>query len=137
MKFWKRKPPFLLLLTLALLVLLPILAILQYRWMGQVSEGESERLQKNLREGASKFAGDFDRELARIFLNFQAVEAYTASFARWSQETAYPQLIGDIYLVESDAHQEPVLRRLNRAAKQFEASAWSDKLANLKQRFQL
>ena len=145
MKSWKRKPPFFLLLTLALLVLLPILAILQYRWMGQVSEGEGERLQKNLREGARRFATDFDRELARIFLNFQAIEfdknkaaeAYVAGFARWSQETAYPQLIGDIYLVESDANKEPVLRRLNRAAKQFEAGAWSDQLAKLKQQFHL
>jgi signal transduction histidine kinase len=113
--------------------------------MGQVSEGESERLQKNLRDGASKFASDFDRELARLFLNFQAVEfdrdkaaeAYAASFARWSQEAAYPQLIRDIYLVEAEANHEPVLRRLNRAAKQFEASAWPDTLAHLKQRFEL
>jgi two-component system sensor histidine kinase SenX3 len=147
MKFWKRKPPFLLLLTLALLVLLPILAILQYRWMGQVSEGDRERLQKNLREGADKFAADFDRELARIFVNFQTIsfdkekpgEAYSTCLARWSQESAYPQLIKDVYLVKIDdkhAEKEPLLERLNTGTRQFEASTWTGSLVDLKKRFE-
>ncbi len=147
MKFWQRKPPFSLMLTLALLVLLPILAILQYTWMGQVSEGERERLQKNLREGANKFAEDFDRELARIFINFQSVEfdkdkpaeGYAAGFTRWSQESAYPQLIKNIYLVEADASnagKAALLKKLNTSTKQLEASPWPDQLANLKKRFE-
>jgi two-component system sensor histidine kinase SenX3 len=147
MQFWKRKPPFLLMLTLALLVLLPILAILQYKWMGQVSEGERERLQKNLREGADKFAADFDRELARIFVNFQTIsfdkeksgEAYTACLTRWSQESVYPQLIKDVYLVKIDdkgESREPLLERLNRDTRQFEKIAWSGNLADLKKRFE-
>jgi signal transduction histidine kinase len=143
MKFWKRKPPFLLMLTLALLVLLPILAILQYQWMGQVSEGERERLQNNLRDGANKFTADFDRELARIYIHFQSAEVdkdspaegYAACFTRWSQESAYPQLIENIYLVEAGVSPAPLLRMLNTSTKQFEASPWSDNLANLQNRF--
>jgi two-component system, OmpR family, sensor histidine kinase SenX3 len=148
MKFWKRKPPFLLMLTLALLFLLPILAILQYRWMGQVSEGERERLQKNLREGADKFAADFDRELARIFINFQSLafdkekagDAYVACLTRWAQEATYPQLIKDVYVVkidDKDPGREPLLEKLNTGTRQFEKSIWSDNLADLKKRFEL
>jgi two-component system, OmpR family, sensor histidine kinase SenX3 len=147
MKFWKRKPPFLLLLTLALLVLLPILAVQQYRWMGQVSEGERERLQKNLREGADKFAADFNRELARIYINFQTIEvekgkageAYAAGLSRWLQEAAYPQLIKEVYVVETDdktAGQEPLLKRLNTGTREFEARDWPGNLAGLKKRLE-
>jgi signal transduction histidine kinase len=146
MKLWNHKPPFLLLLTLALLVLLPILAVLQYRWMGQVSEGERERLQKNLREGADRFAADFDRELGRIFVTFQALdfdqqkigEAYAAGLSHWLQETPYPQLIKDVYVVEIEdqsGDKEPLLKKLNRATREFEASEWSGNLADLKSRF--
>src|SRR2546421_11501276 len=100
MKFWQKKPPLMLLLTLGLLALLPILAVLQYQWMGQVSEGERQRLQKNLKEGAGKFVQDFDRELARLFVNFQAVEmdqdklaeGYASCYGRWAQESGFPQL---------------------------------------------
>lgn len=147
MKFWKRKPPFLLLLTLALLVLLPILAILQYRWMGQVSEGERERLQKTLREGADRFAADFDRELARIFISFQTIpfekeksgEAFTSCLTHWAQESAYPQLIKDVYLVKLDDKQtdkEPQLEKLNIGTREFETIAWTENLADLKKRLQ-
>ena len=39
-------------LALALLALLPLLAVLQYRWLGQVSEGERERpLKLHMRSG--------------------------------------------------------------------------------------
>jgi signal transduction histidine kinase len=144
MKFWQRKPPFMLMLTLALLALLPVLAILQYRWMGQVSEGERQRLQKNLKEGANKFAADFDREMARIFVNFQAAEiepdklaeSYVACYARWSQESAFPQLIKNIYIVEADASRAPLLKKLNLNAKRLEAQDWSADLESLKSRLQ-
>jgi len=51
-----------LLLVATLLVLLPLLAVLQYRWLGEVSAGERERMQANLRTSADRFCADFDRE---------------------------------------------------------------------------
>jgi hypothetical protein len=50
----------------ALLVLLAILATLGYRWIGQVSQGEQERLQESLRLEAKQFGRDFDRDHARL-----------------------------------------------------------------------
>jgi signal transduction histidine kinase len=143
MKLWKRRPPLILIVTLALLALLPVLAILQYQWMGRISEAERERMQNNLRDGASKFTGDFDRELARAFFSFQCSEpnpealaaALADAYARWSVDTAFPQLINNIYLVEADANQ-PAIKRINLTTKQLEPSEWSDNLATLKERFQ-
>ena len=46
-------------------VLLPILAMLQYHWLGQVSEGATERLRGSLQSSANAFRHDFNRELIR------------------------------------------------------------------------
>ena len=47
-----------------LLILLPTLAILQYRWIGEVSAAERERMESGLRAASDRFASDFDGELA-------------------------------------------------------------------------
>jgi hypothetical protein len=60
-----------LLLVATLVALLALLATLQYRWLGQVSQGERERMQASLRAGATRFGQDFNREITRAFLNFQ------------------------------------------------------------------
>jgi hypothetical protein len=44
-----RRPPVLTVLVAGMLVLLPVLAVLQFRWLGQLSDAERERLQRNLR----------------------------------------------------------------------------------------
>ena len=62
------RPSGLTLLTAALLVLLPALAVLQYRWAGQVSEAERERMQHNLRNAASQFRDAFDLEVGRTLI---------------------------------------------------------------------
>src|SRR5262245_10956744 len=54
-----------------LLVLLPLMAILQYRWIGEVSQADRERLQQTLNRLGMQFAEDFDRELLRVFGTFQ------------------------------------------------------------------
>jgi signal transduction histidine kinase len=53
------------LLAAAVLVLLPVLATLQYRWLGQVSENERTRLQRALINATAGIARDLDTELSR------------------------------------------------------------------------
>jgi signal transduction histidine kinase len=93
-----------------LLVLLPLLVALQYRWLGHVSDGEREFLKANLRNAAERFSQDFDQELTRLFAAFQdgpfnpdlatqAREArYAAKFAEWQRQTAHPQLVSTVLL---------------------------------------
>ena len=54
------RPSGLTILTAALLVLLPALAVLQYRWVGQVSAAERDRMERNLRVGAYQFRQTFE-----------------------------------------------------------------------------
>ena len=53
-----------------LLALLATLATYQYRWLGEVSNAERERMRSGLQTRASDFAQAFDRELTQIYLAF-------------------------------------------------------------------
>ena len=86
-----RKPPVLLVVVAVLIVLLPLLAYLQYDWLGKVSEREREQMQSTLRRNLGQFRDDFDREIARIFLQFdqpehtdQLAEEYAKVYAHWN-----------------------------------------------------
>ena len=78
--------------ALVLLGLIGLLAALQFRWLGQISDASRDRLRATLESGASAFARDFDAELTRAYLLFQVdplvdVEDLPASFGarydRW------------------------------------------------------
>ena len=56
---------------LALFGLIVLLAVLQYRWLGQISEAERAQRRTTLAAGALEFAQDFDREVTRAYLLFQ------------------------------------------------------------------
>ena len=55
----------------ALLGLIALLATLQYRWLGQISGAERERMRATLDLRAKAFGEDVDRELTRAYLLFE------------------------------------------------------------------
>ena len=76
----------------ALLGLIALLATLQYRWLGQISGAERDRMTATLKAQASGFGDDVDRELTRAYLLFQldamqldqtVVSRVAARYDRW------------------------------------------------------
>ncbi|MCA1564544.1 MAG: HAMP domain-containing histidine kinase [Acidobacteria bacterium] len=133
-------------LAASLVVLLGVLAALQYRWLGQVSAAERERMQGTLGAGAARFTEDFDRELGRVYFNLKLDagvwrerdgDAYAARFEQWRTTAPHPKLVGDIYVVDaSDAGREPQLVRFDGAARKFTAgAAWPAGFGGLRRRF--
>lgn len=130
-------------LTGALVVLVPALALLQYRWVGQLSDAERERMQHNLHNAALQFQDSFNGELARAFLHLQvdsavvrdrAWERYAERHAAWASMTAYPGLIAGVYLI--DAHGGDVrLRRWDPEGRTFNAADWTGPLASARPQF--
>jgi signal transduction histidine kinase len=96
-------------IAVLLLGLIALLATLQYRWLGQISAAERERMQSTLRTGASEFAQDFDRELTRAYLLFQlepstggdAATRFAARHDQWQATSKFPRLIKD-FLIYTD-----------------------------------
>src|SRR5262245_49411641 len=93
-----------------LLALLGVLAVLQWRWIGEVSDMERQRMRGSLLRAGGRFAGDFDREVARIFLFFhpelsepsaEQLGRVVAQYERWRAEAPYPGLVRDVFIIRS------------------------------------
>jgi signal transduction histidine kinase len=132
-----------LLLVVALLALLPLLAVLQYRWLGQVSEGERERMKNNLNASARQFCQDFDAELTSIYLLFQPAfvpfqnqanqpqDDFAARYRRWRETAAHPKLVKDVYQTQT-GEDEGRLARFNLETEAFEPCEWPENLSRLR-----
>src|SRR5690242_716482 len=116
--------------ALALLGLIALLATLQYKWLGRISDAEREHMRATLNTRASGFAEDFDGELTRAYLLFQldpqaggSLESRIAlRYDRWQSTARYPRMIKDIYDVVPG--QTPDLRRFNPATQTLEPQSW-------------
>jgi len=135
-----RKPSLILILAAVLLLLLPLLAWLQYEWIGKVGEGDRERMKASLRRGSNQFSEDFDREIARAFSMFHlepvqdAAEVagdYSALYSRWMETARYPRLLGELFIAERRGG-EPHLEKLNPLSRRFEPADWPASLISLK-----
>lgn len=131
-----------LILLAAVVILLPLLAFLQYRWLGQVSEAERERMRAVLLSAASQFSETFDREITRAYSIFQhdqrdkvsrLAEEYARRFQEWEASAAQPRIVREILVILADAEGETRMMRFDQATEQFEAIAWPNEFAALRQ----
>ena len=91
-----------------LIVLLPLLAFLQYRWIGQVVTAERQRLQQSLDGAGRRLREDIQNQLERVSFTFRLgewseVERFQSQMSRfhdqWRATAPYPELIERIYVV--------------------------------------
>jgi len=126
-----------LILPAGLVVLVGVLAALEYRWLGQVSEADRERRHASLQQHAEEFADDFDRELLRLYLVLQSdsgaiQEGHVENFARhldaWREAARDPRILRAVYLVDGDPPKLR-LREFHSDTKMFVDAAWPAALA--------
>ena len=112
---WRRFRPPLAVVALALLGLIVLLAVLQYHWLGQISDAERIERRATLAAGAREFSQDFDREITRGYLLFQAdaplegpvddaemTGRFAARYDRWQATASFPRLIKEFYVYAPD-----------------------------------
>lgn len=125
-----------------LLGLIVLLAWLQYRWLGQISDAERDRMRAMLQTSASGFAEDFDRELNRAYLLFQIGPApsddsvprqMAARYDRWQATARFPRMIKDVYLATVYG-ETVVLTRFNPSTRVVEPAVWPAALASVRER---
>ena len=130
-------------LTGLLVVLLPVLAFMQYRWVGQVSEGERAIMLRNLATAAEQFKTAFDGELRQLG-NLQASttvardgssQNYSLRYNTWLNTADHPQIVADIYLVDAEGGHLR-LRRFNSTTHAFDPSLWPEPIDRLRPAFE-
>ncbi|MBK8809139.1 MAG: HAMP domain-containing histidine kinase [Acidobacteria bacterium] len=95
--------------VVVMIALLAVLAVLQYVWLGQVSDGERERLKARLESDTRRFADDFNREMQSAYFNFQLPiniwesndwSEFNDRYDFWRGRSAYPNLIRSFSFVD-------------------------------------
>jgi len=124
-----------------LLILLAVLATLQYNWTGQLGRAEEERAQTSLNRAAAGLATDFDRELGRVFFFFlqgagdDAEEGLAQRAAAWRAQPAFPGMLRQLLLVERGADSpdgELALSALDESSESWRAVEWPPELQPLR-----
>jgi two-component system, OmpR family, sensor histidine kinase SenX3 len=142
------RPSGMLVLAAVLAVLLGALAVLQYRWVGQLSADERDRIKDHLKDSADEFAEDFNRELTRAFFWLQVgpvirqedtPEPDQQRYERWYSTAENPELIAAIYQVDldpvptGDGGHDLKLRQFVRNDPRLEDAPWPAVLEPVKQ----
>jgi signal transduction histidine kinase len=143
MGFSFEKPAWRIGFVVALLGLLVTLATLQYRWLGQVSVGERERMHASLITGAERFSQDFNREITRAFSTFQLgsegpdrnVSADIAErYDTWQKSAPSPGLIKTVYFITFDAEHRVIWQRYDAPTRHLVATERPADCAELDQK---
>jgi signal transduction histidine kinase len=132
--------------TAVMLLLLPLLALLQYKWQGELSASSSEQMKTHLQSVATRFAQEFDQEITRTYVAFmpfqeimmreEKTNPYVSSYNRWSKSTSYPGLVKSVFLALTDDRMHLHLHELDREARKFEARDWPQTMTSLRQQLE-
>ena len=132
------------LVAAGLLALIGVLASLQYRWLGRISEAERDRLTATLTSQASALAADLDREITLAYAHFQldplvtpgaqagAGDALAAGVARWRASTRYPCLISEIYVATRHGSGRIRLQHYDPEAGSLAEASWPPRLGEIR-----
>jgi signal transduction histidine kinase len=129
----------LILVAAALLALIVLLATLQYRWLGQISEAERDRLRSSSSARAVEFARDFDRELTRAYLIFQgeptvpdqdSAGSIAGRYDRWQSSARFPRMIKEFYFAPVDDRGPRLLERFDPRTRRLEPIAWPSSMTD-------
>ncbi|HEX4949447.1 MAG TPA: HAMP domain-containing sensor histidine kinase [Blastocatellia bacterium] len=114
-----------------LIVLLPLLAALQYRWLGQVSEGEREQMKAGLQVTARRISDDFDQELTRVYVTYLTrsdrlsdESVFAERHQRWLDTAHDPRLVKAVFVASAKETDKLTLREFNASSNQFAAQSW-------------
>jgi hypothetical protein len=104
------------LVVVVVAVLLAVLAVLQYRWVGAIGRAERDRMQAALEASARRFEFDLVREAGDLLQAFHLdpglppaalAGAVAARFAAWRGSSAHPRLVSGLVLVTRSDSGEP------------------------------
>jgi signal transduction histidine kinase len=119
-----------------LVALLAILGTLQYRWLGEVSTAERDRLRASLRTRATDFSRAFDREITHLYLAFHVegdelardpagrLSAASDRAQQLASESGVTGIVKDIFLVDAAGARPGMPQRLDRERRALEPVEW-------------
>lgn len=132
--------------TVILLILLPLLGTLQYRWLNQISLSEHERMKVSLRMAAVRFSEEFNKQI--INLSFclpdssgfdEICKGYINCYEDLSKKGISKELVQNIFFVSLDKNgriNNVSINKANFLEKRIEKINCPPELVNLLLRFE-
>lgn len=127
-------------ITSVLTVLLVFVGVLQYRWVGDVSRAERERLHASLQSRAAELALAMDRDITRAYSAFQmeqhAFDADPAgllsvALARAAQDSLAGTAVKAVFVAEAGSD---TLQQFDAGARRLDTVPWPEVLLPIRQR---
>lgn len=124
-----------------LLLLLAVLATLQYRWIGELSALERRRIEASLRVSANHFADDLNLQVTRAFLYLHPIsppvlpsrrQEIIAQLQKWSVSVPMSRIVDEVFYTERNAQGGIDLEVLRYG--RFVASPWPTELEGVRRR---
>jgi two-component system sensor histidine kinase SenX3 len=128
----------------ATLVLLAVLATLQYRWAGEISEAERGRLRAGARDRAFAMSRDFDLEITRAFTELSVppdpatgapAAGYPERYDAWRRAASHPELVSGVFAVRLDDAGFPLFR-YGEVERAFVPVSWPATLAPVRRKLE-
>jgi hypothetical protein len=122
-------------------LLVGALAVLQYRWLDQVSQAERAQLRASLAQRARAFAQEFDREIGQVYtalagdggdLSAGHYDKFAAQYDAWREHARFPALVKDVYYVDVDRIDR--LLEFSTERRVFEPTAWPESMTTIRTR---
>jgi len=123
------------------------LAVLQYHWLGSVSDAEKKRLEENLEASTENFVSDLNKDFSALNQAFKIQVTNTdsdidamigRSYLNWLSNTEYPQLIDSVYFVQNTHTDTPTVKlfqidpvRLIEVSSSGEVNKWLSKKSDI------
>ncbi|MBL8177787.1 MAG: HAMP domain-containing histidine kinase [Bryobacterales bacterium] len=126
-----------------LVLLLAVLGVLQYRWIGEVTVAERQRLRTSLQASLQRLSQDFNAELNTAiaglipypaqFEELERLEAYAAIYQQWKSSTPHGRFFKRVAVAvpEKDTID---LYVLNPSTAEYENQPWPKDWSDLHQR---
>jgi signal transduction histidine kinase len=130
-----------LLILFGMATVLGVLAVLQYRWITQISEAEESRQKESLDVATIRFAEDFESELRLLFPNrrpgppeFKGVadplEQLAGKYDQWMAAARHPGLLQDLFLAKVITPGEVQLFRFDPDKRSLEPTEWPSEFSD-------
>jgi two-component system, OmpR family, sensor histidine kinase SenX3 len=124
----------------ALAGVLVVLAVMQYRWSGQVSDAARTQMESSVHLALAGFRMDFTREVSAAAVEVRSAvrdsgddrQQFNERLLRWQQSAAHPALVSSVYLWQSGKADQLV--RLYPAGDRAESAGWPEGFSRLRQR---
>jgi signal transduction histidine kinase len=118
------------------------LGVVQYRWAGQISQTERQRLRSALETSVRNFSQDFSYDFQQLCESFQLEMAGPANtlearllqqYGGWSRSSATPNLVSGVHIWRADPVHKQSLASYDEPTHSFRERSWPERFAPLRQ----